>query len=67
MYPVEWAGLEIDLRWADIDGSTLEDYRAGLLLRHPEFPFVGVRGGYRIMRIGNSDLDGGEVGVAITF
>ncbi len=67
LHPVEWMGLELDLRWAAIGDGTLEDYRAGALFRHPDFPFVALRGGYRIERIGGSSLDGAEVGVVLTF
>lgn len=66
-YPEPWIGVEVDLRWAKVKKNLLEDYRAGLSLRHPAFPFIGLRGGYRSVALSGERLDGGEVGVVFTF
>ncbi|MCP5041411.1 MAG: hypothetical protein GY944_10330 [bacterium] len=66
-YPFQWLGLEADLRWADFGKNVLEDYRAGLLLRLPDFPFAALRGGYRTIRVRGDSLHGGEVGVVLTW
>jgi hypothetical protein len=67
IYPTEWLGLEADLRWADLSGRTLGDYRAGLLFRVPAFPYVAVRGGYRWIKYQSETLDGAEVGAVLTW
>jgi hypothetical protein len=66
-YPIEWFGVEFDLRWADVGNNILGDYRVGGLLRHPDFPFVALRGGYRNIQVQGESLRGGEVGAVITW
>jgi hypothetical protein len=67
LYPVDWLGVEIDLRWADLGGNTLGDYRIGGLLRFPNFPIIGLRMGYRTIQVGDETLHGGEVGAVFTW
>ncbi len=66
-YPIDWLGVEIDLRWADLGNATLGDYRIGGLLRHPDFPFIALRGGYRNIQIQGESLHGGEIGAVVTW
>ena len=45
----------------------LGDYRIGGLLRSPDFPFIALRGGYRVIQIQGETLHGGEIGVVFTW
>jgi len=67
LYPTEWAGLEVDLRWADLGGATLGDYRGAILLRPPAFPVTALRVGYRDIEVASESLHGGEIGVVVTW
>ncbi len=67
LYPIDPFGVEVDLRWAYLDEDVLGDYRIGALLRHPSFPFVALRGGYRLIQVRGDSLHGGEVGVVLTW
>jgi hypothetical protein len=67
LYPVKWAGLEVDLRWAGLDGATLGDYRGAILLRPPAFPITALRAGYRNIEVGGESLHGGEIGLVLTW
>ena len=66
-YPLEWVGLEADLRWAEVSDRTSGDYRVGALLRIPRFPYLALRGGYRVIQSQNETLDGPEVGLVATW
>jgi hypothetical protein len=67
VYPQDWLGLELDLRLADVGDNVLGDYRIGGLLRLPDFPFMALRGGYRVIQIQGETLHGGEIGVVFTW
>lgn len=67
LYPAEWVGLEVDLRWADVGGATLGDYRGAILLRPPAFPITALRAGYRDIEVAGESLHGGEIGVVLTW
>jgi hypothetical protein len=67
IYPYSWWGLEFDLRLADIGKHGLGDYRVGGLLRIPQFRFVALRFGYRVIEVGDSVLEGGEIGAVVTW
>lgn len=67
VYPRRWLGVEADLRWAHIADRVLGDYRGGLLLRAPAFPYAALRGGYRAIRYGGETLHGAEAGLVLTW
>ncbi len=67
LYPLEWLGIEADLRWAEVSDRTSGDYRIGALLRVPHFPYLALRGGYRVIQYQNETLDGPEVGLVGTW
>jgi hypothetical protein len=67
LYPQEWLGIEADLRWAKVSDRTSGDYRVGALLRIPRFPYLALRGGYRVIQYQNETLDGPEIGVVATW
>lgn len=62
IYPYSFAGVEGDLRWAFVDGSTVQDYRAGIAFR---IRYAQVRAGYRLIRAGDENLNGPEVVVSL--
>ena len=47
--------------------GVLGDYRIGGLLRLPDFPFIALRGGYRVIQIQGETLHGGEIGAVFTW
>ncbi|MBK7948816.1 MAG: hypothetical protein IPK00_08755 [Deltaproteobacteria bacterium] len=66
-HPQTWLGFEADLRWAKVGDRALGDYRIGALLRVPKFPYLALRGGYRVIQYQNETLDGPELGLVGTW
>jgi len=67
IHPWRWLGVETDLRWSKVGDRTLGDYRAGVLMRIPRFPYLAVRGGYRVIQYQAETLDGPEIGLVGTW
>lgn len=67
IHPWAWLGVETDLRWSKVGDRTLGDYRGGLLVRVPQFPYLAVRAGYRAIQYQAESLDGPEIGLVGTW